>query len=290
MNLLRDLADTLRRHMAHEGYDVTKVHDDDHAALMLYHKMYRYTIEARPRQVLKAVGFECPSQHAKGIGLLENAIQRGDSLNPYRSKGIATLEARDGLLDYWGIHHFHLGTKLMEDGFVERTAELLFCLLDDRCAYFIKVATHDSSPWAKKELVDAIHINWPEIIRPYLLKDVVGVSPELNDADLAALREANVMSILKMQDGTFYLEPGLGNTTGGVHINDLRWADNVSRVAGAVEDQVHRDWQSIVENAKKLGYQLESTEPLLLANTAPFVYWDIVDPGSGYRFRRYVEN
>ena len=98
------------------------------------------------------------------------------------------------------------------------------------------------------------------------------------------------MSILTMQDGTAYLEPGLGNTTGGVQINDLRWAHNVYRIAKAIEDQVHRDWQSIINGAKKQGYYLRGIEPLLLANTAPFVYWDIVDPSSGYRFRRYVEN
>ena len=93
-----------------------------------------------------------------------------------------------------------------------------------------------------------------------------------------------------MQDGTAYLEPGLGNTTGGVHINDLRWANNVCRIAEAVEGQILRDWQIIVDGAKKQGYHLRETEPLLLANTAPFLYWDIIDPESGYRFRRYVGN
>ena len=213
MNLVKDLADLLRSCMDGKGYDVTKVQDDDHAALILYHKMHRYTIEPRPRRVLKAMGFECPPRHALGIGQLEQAIQRGDDLSPYGSKGIANLSSRDGLLDYWGIHHLHLGTKLRKDGFIGRTAELLFCHIDDTCVYFIKVATHDSSPWVKQELVETIHLNWPEVIRPYRLQDVVGVSPELSDADLKALREANVMSILMMEDRTAYLQPGLGNTT-----------------------------------------------------------------------------
>ena len=288
MNLLRNLADLVRCDMAGRGYDVKDVRDNDHGALVLYSRMRRHTIEPRPRRVLKAEGFDCPPQHSLGIKLLEQAVEAGDSLAPYRSKSIGSLAECDGLLDYWRIHHFHLGAKLTEDGFIERTAELLFCLVDDSFAYFIKIATHDSSPWAKKELVEIIHLNWPDFIKTYRLKGITGVSPEYDDSDRKILRAANATTVLDMQDGTFYLEPGLGNTTGGVHITDLRWADHMCRVAEAIEARVNRDWRSIVIDAKRQGYCLRETATLLLMEAVPDLYWVIGDPGSGYRFRQYV--
>ena len=68
MNLFKDFADAVRHHMAVRGYEVTHVEDDYHAAIMLYYKISRYTIEPRPRQVLKAPGFQRPPQHELGEG------------------------------------------------------------------------------------------------------------------------------------------------------------------------------------------------------------------------------
>ena len=109
MNLLKDLANVLRNQIKAQGYDVSHVQNDDHAALMLYSKVLRYTIEPLPRDIRKAAGFQCPQQHLLGLQQLESAIQFGSSLVPYRSKGIEKSTWSDGLLDYWGIHHLHLG-------------------------------------------------------------------------------------------------------------------------------------------------------------------------------------
>ncbi len=63
MNLLKDLANVLRNQIKAQGYDVSHVQNDDHAALMLYSKVLRYTIEPLPRDIRKAAGFQCPQQH-----------------------------------------------------------------------------------------------------------------------------------------------------------------------------------------------------------------------------------
>ena len=214
MNLFKDFADAVRHHMAVRGYEVTHVQDDDHAAIMLYYKISRYTIEPRPRQVLKAPGFQRPPQHELGIQKLEQAIQNGTSLTPYRSKSIATAASDDDLFDYWQIHHFHLGSNLMNDGFVGRTNELLFCRIEDTQAYFIRIASHDSSPWAKKELIEVIHENWPDTISSSRVSNVSSLATELDDEDRKALRRANAVTFLDMADGTIYIEPGIGRTMG----------------------------------------------------------------------------
>ena len=289
INLFKDFADAVRHDMAVGGYEVSHVQDDDHAAIMLYYKISRYTIEPRPRQVLKALGFQHPPQYELGIQKLEQAIQNGTSLTPYRSKSIATGASDDDLFDYWEIHHFHLGSNLMGDGFVERTKELLFCRVEDEHAYFIKIASHQSSPWAKKELVEIIHENWPDTISSAHVSNVLSLAVKLNDEDRRALRRANGVTFLDMADGTIYIEPGIGRTMGGLHWNDLRAADDIRRFTKRVETQVANEWPHIVDNARKLGYFPKEPVSLVMLKTIPNLHWDILDPESGYRFRQYLE-
>lgn len=288
MDLFRDFGHALRREIASQGYDATHVENDDHATAMLYHRLFRYTIPLHPRKILKPAGFECPAQYSSGLQKLEQAIEAGESLVPYSSKSIMSARLRDGLLDYWGIHHFHLGTNIMRDGFVERTDDLLFCRIDDQCAYFITVVAHNPASWTMTELVEIIHVNWPETISSYRLSGVESVSPKVTGDDLKMLRSANVSSFLTMEDGTVYHELQFGNTSGGAHVMDLRWADRVHRISKMIEEQINRDWQTIVADARSQGYSLRDTEPLLLLKTTPDWYWDIMDPESRYWFRRYV--
>ena len=288
MNLFKDFADAIRRQLTDQGYDVDSVNDNDDAAVRLYHKISRYTIESGPRHVLKAAGFECPSQYILGLQKLEQTITAGDSLLPYRSKSVSSPTWRDGLLDSWGIHHLHLGSDLTNDGFIERTNELLFCRFDSICAYFIKIAAHRPEPWVKKELVEIIHLNWPETISASRLSGVSAISPELSDEDRRRLRAANITSLLDMEDETVYVDPGFGTTTAGTHIMDLRWADQMFTIAKAIENQISSDWHRIVQDAKRQGNHLRGTEALCLRKTVPGLYWDISDQESGYWFRQYV--
>lgn len=289
MNLFKDFADLARRDMATRGYDVADVEGDDHAAVMMYLKIKRYAVQPRPRVILKAAGFQCPPQHLQGLNQLELAIRRGEDLTPYRSKNVASAGSRDGLLDYWGIHHFHLGAALMNDGFVERTEQLLFCLIHEEYACFLKVAAHNPSPWAEKDLIEVIHQNWPEVIGPYRIPNISSLSPEISDEDRKELRAANVTTFLDMQDGTIYCEPGFGNTSGGLHLTDLGRADHIRRVANAVEDRIKKNWVQIAADAKSQGYNLRDTEALTMRETIPNQYWDIMDRRTGYWFRQYLE-
>ena len=292
INLFKDFADAVRRDMAVKGHEVAHVRDDDHAAIMLYYKIWRYTIEPRPRQVLKATGFEHPPQYNLGIQQLEQAILNGTPLTPYRSKSIATAASDDDLFDYWQIHHFHLGSKLRDDGFVKRTKGILFCRIEDTQAYFIKIAPHGRSvppPWAKQELVEIIHENWPDTISSARVSNVSSLAVKLNDEDRRALRRANGVTFLDMADGTIYIEPGIGRTMGGLHWNDLSAADDIRRFTKRVETQVANEWPHIIENARRLGYFPKEPVSLTMLETIPNLHWDILDPESGYRFRQYLE-
>jgi len=285
VNLFRDFADAVRFGLANQGHDVSRVQADDHAAVMLYFKIGRYHIEALPRSIKKPPDFQCPPEHLAGLEGLERAILTGTDLQPYRSKQTQNSEFQDGLLDHWNIHHFHLGNRIEEDGLIGRTNDLLFCLMEDNCAYFIKIASHDSSPWAKKELITIIHKNWPSTLDSSRARGISGLEPKLQDEDLGKLRKAGLVTILDMEDGTFYIEPGIGRTSGGLHVQDLMRADKVNRLTDWVQGVISQTWTEICDNARKLGYHFKPPVSLKLFETVPRQYWDILEPESGYRFR-----
>ena len=81
INLLRDLGQAVRRSMSDEGYDVSPIEGDDHKTLVVWNKVKRYDIEPRPRQVLKAHGFN-PKGHEPQIDNLENAIRECHTRRP----------------------------------------------------------------------------------------------------------------------------------------------------------------------------------------------------------------
>ena len=294
IDLYRDFADAVRHQMASEGYDIESIKGDDEAAVRSYARLDRRTIAPRPREILKASNFD-PSIHEVGIAKLETAIRNGESLKPYMSKTIIDAGYHDSLLDHWGIFHFHLGTELEEGGsFVERTRDVLLCRVDDSHAYFIKVVPHGRNvppPWYEKELIEIIHNNWPESIRHALAVGVTGLSPTLNDQEVAELRrKTNIVLFLEMSDGTVYMPPGVGNTLGivatdGSSVNDTRFADWLHELTKLVEERIRNDYRRIHDNARKLGYQFIEPVSFVLAHTQPRVYWDILEPDSRFQFR-----
>ncbi len=289
MNLFKDYADAIRQGMVIQGYDIGHVQSDDHAAVMLFLKTKRYAILPQPRSIAKPDGFRCPSCQLEGLKGLENAISTGTDLRPYRSRKIESTEFLDGLLDHWNIHHFHLGRKTEADGFVNRTNELLFCLVEDDYVYFIAIMSHDSAPWAKKELITVLHKNWPRVLERCKVQGANSLYLNLQDEDYKKLRDAGIVTLLDMADGTIYIEPGIGRTSGGEHFLDLMDADKIKRTADHVQSKIESNWKSISTNARTLGYHFNGRVRLRLLRTVPFMYWDVIDPESGYLFRVYPD-
>ena len=294
IDLYRDFADAVRHQMTSEGYDIASIKRDDEVAIRSYARLNRRIIAPGPRQILKASTFD-PSNHEVGIAKLETAIRNGESLTPYMSRTITDTGYHDSMLDHWGIYHFHLGTELEEGGnFVRRTGGVLLCRFDDSHAYFIKVVPHGRSvpaPWYQKELIEIIHKNWPESIRHALATGVTGLSPRLNEQEVAELRrKSNIVLFLEMSDGTVYMPPGVGNTLGlvatdGSSVNDTRFAGRLRELTKLVEERIVDEYRRIHENARKLGYQFKEPVSFVLAQTLPDIYWDIFEPNSRFRFR-----
>ena len=289
MDLMADLGEFARCVMSDAGWNVAHVENNDHRALAAYAKLKRYLISSRPRTVLKSRQFD-PLGHEAGIEGLENAVRNGDDLNIYMTSRFDDITASDGLLDHWGIRHFHLGTEMdLDKGRISRTRHILFGLINDSHAYFIKVGTHGRDSryvWYQQEMIETIHRNWPEAIELFRTPGVTGISPKYNDpADVKSLRDANAVVLLQVEDGTVYIGPGMGTTGDGTHIHDLQFANGMSRATKQVEKHILDNYPLIRDNARRLGYYFKDPVTFRLKNARRHADWEIVETCTDYLFR-----
>ena len=291
IDLMQDLADAICAELSELGFDTSKMSGDSKEAIKAWFRVSRYAVMPSRRIVLKAQNFSTLGED-QGLEILEEKIRKGEDLNAHLSSRITDPTKPDGLLDHWGIKHLHLGTAIdSRTGRIERTKNLLLCRIDENNVYFIKVVPHGSGveePWYEKELLEIIHKNWPESIEFAKIKGVDAVSPHVEEReDIKALRHANLVTMMAMQDGTVYMPPGFGTTGDGTNVMDLLSINRIIRSATKVEERVRAEYSTIRENARKLGYHFKDDALFTLSGYSHDFCWDIIETETGYRFRVY---
>ena len=294
MDFRKDIADAARGEIANLGYDVTCLNDNDEEAVVAYFRIQRHHIPIQPREVREPSDFVCPTENEDGLTELRKAIERGDDLNPYRSKGVKNLANRpdpDPLFDHWNIRHLHLGTATDASGFIERSKHILFVQVNEKTVDFIKIYPHGTATWTKTEMLQIIHDNWPETIAWAKQPGVTSVYPEYDETDLAALRKVHVTTILAIGD-SYYVEPGIGVLGDGTHWFDRRDSDRYMRKAKYAEDFVRTHWQEIQKAVQADGFHINSPTTLQWVQEEQSdhgTYWTIRNTdGGGGAFRILV--
>ena len=148
------------------------------------------------------------------IETIKMKAKSGKDLRPYLSKGIKNLKEPDKMLNDWGVYHFHLGDRLLDDGFVNRRRELLFVYRDFKLnpnkLYFLDIYNHGD--WSKKRTIEILHNNWPEAIKTYKIEGLIDIQPVLNDEEHKLMRNAGINCAVVLDDGTSYMMLGGGIT------------------------------------------------------------------------------
>jgi hypothetical protein len=143
-------------------------------------------------------------------------LKRGLDVTPRLSRSVRksvreTVQdgSYDGLLTDWGIHHLHVGSKVEQDGFVERGNALLFVFVKDDAVHLLDLRDHKS--FTNHQLFQIIHDNWPAAIAEWRAPGAVpgSLSPKHDPSWRRRTRERlNVGT--EAADGTIYLPPGGG--------------------------------------------------------------------------------
>lgn len=222
-----------------------------------YFDCLRRDISATPRLLKVSDEFVCPVGFEAGWANLCRKIEVGESLKPHLSKAHWSLRNQDGLLDDWGVHHFHLGIEPdpRKPEFVERTLPFIFAFVTDEVFYAINTYDHVDPGWARNEVVEVIHRNWPEAISQYSLH---GASPDpMTESERLSLRKKRANAVITTKDGTIYGPfGGLVSASGmavEATINTSFWHDQIKRFQLAVEESA----EQIALQLRGLGYGIQ---------------------------------
>lgn len=207
-----------------------------------------------PRNVVASTEFTCSPAYAAGVALIRQKAENGEDLIPHQSRGLLDPDYNDALLNHWGIHHFHLGIVLEQDGFIERTGPLLFASVTDTHFYMINVCNHGD--WTRQGLVEILHNNWPDEFGEHKCPGAVGLERKVSDNDIRQLRDAGVNTFIQISDGSVYGSAGGGYTTSRLSIDVIVEYNSYVYFLKECEEYVINNIQELVEIARQKGVEI----------------------------------
>jgi len=236
---------------------------------------------SQPRKVWIADNFHCPDAVRAGWELLHDKIIKGESVLPHLSTGHASVTNLDGLLNDWNIHHLHLGTTphCSKPQFVKRTKQVLLAAITDTEFYAVFVLPKHGG-WAVKDIIETLHQNWLELLRPYRVHMVT--DENLDKDKRKSVRDAKVQVFTAVSDGTVYMPIGGGVALSGVSIVAVRRAaqtfGEVKRLQSIVQEQIDNFLVPLRERGYTDGHDIRA----MLVSIRPGQY-DIWFPEHNFR-------
>ena len=252
-NFKADLISMARQHLA-EQWGPSTAQFPDERAVITYCDSLRRRPAVRPRKVWLADDFCCPPDQEGGWKILREKISTGADIAPHLSTSHESVTNRDGLLNEWGVHHFHLGTKPhgkpKHSCYVERTGPLLFAMVRDDDFYAINIYPHKA--FERSTVIESIHRNWPQQVDKYRVNGICGEM--LTEEQRKRVRKVNCGTLTTLSDGTVYMPIGGGVCSSGEGLEAVLRArkllGEVKRLQSALEDRV----ASFIPELRRCGY------------------------------------
>ena len=198
-----------------------------------------------------------------GIDFVQKKLEQGVDITSHMSKRILDGTFPDLLFSDWGIYHLHLGLS-MKGNFIERTGEVLFLSIQGSRAYFIDVRDHgkngEKHVFAQFDLLQILANEFPEVIKPFELKAITGLSHNVTDPEEISIYRNGGVSLAHEINGKVYAPMGGGITTASTSVRVveetdrlLSWADdlekNINEKRDTIDSILSRDVNYEADNA-----------------------------------------
>ena len=206
VDLFSDLAEKCRTELQRSGYSVPDGSDEE--IIRAYLNVRHRRVPIRPRRIHK-ISYLVPPEPVIGEKEFLNKVEAGDDLRPHQSTQLEKVDFEDGMLNDFGIQHFHLGTKPHSRNpvFVARTEMLLFALVKEEDFYSLGCYKHGS--WSKISLLDSIHANWRGLIDSHSI-NAIELQQPFDDSEHEKLRNSGINVLTQRPDGEIHVGPGGG--------------------------------------------------------------------------------
>lgn len=242
-DFLGDYAVRCGERLIEAGYTVPA--GDPQAVIGGYLNIRHRRVRSRPRAFHMAQ-YAVPTHLTAGHAMLQQEVEEGRDLWPRQSRSIAKSGVDDGMLNDYGIQHFHLGTTpdTKHTGLSQGTKELVFAFVRDDDFYSIGIFDHDG--WSMQSLLDLVHSNWPTLMTPFEVNGIVDVAVSYSDEEVAALRKNGVNVLTKRPDGTIHVGPGGGMASDGTSGATVRDLLRITRFIAEYETTVVSDFTNAI--------------------------------------------
>ena len=289
MNLLGDLNEILQIELKDLGYQIQE--KDTHKLLAALFNLQDKTVSVKRREVhiskeLRAKELKKP--YDDYLKQIKNKFKNGKDINPHLSRWSVKPYRKDLLLYDWGIHHLHLGNKLNNKGFIERSDYILFIVLKKEDVYFIDVTEHkldDRTEFAQQYLLGIVKRNWPHLLEHAKIKGATGLSQKFGDKGYSELRNSGA-TILVEVDGEAFALIGGGVTSARTSLAHMRKIDNVSGALRKLEDDLRQRQNRLKEMTSELKISSIETDFRLVLEERAFY---IVESHSGNKIIKVEE-
>lgn len=205
----------------------------------------------------------------RAVFFLRECFTEGKNVNGFLSKRIVNAtgpKSKDGLLWDFGMHHLHLSMEATASGFVDRSDYLLFAIVRDDTAYFVDVRPHHDPHgllWVRQDLLRIVQSNWPDLIKPNILKGILPGMP-LSDEERKALRKRNMVCGMEM-DGTVAVPLGGGTTLDGSSLMCITGAQQLLHQVRSHQELFESHRLEIASSLKEHGIDISGTPRLRMA-------------------------
>lgn len=215
INFIRDVASRCLEELARAGYSPNPSGDEN--AIYTYFSIRHRRVRSQCRTVHKA-DYDVPEHLVAGEQQFLAKVAAGGDLWPHQSRKIGNLSIEDGMLNDYGIQHFHLGVvhDPHRPQLITGTKELLYAIVRDHDFYAIGIDDHNC--WTKRALVDTVHKTWPNLTEPYTFKGVQGLTRIHTDDEVKRLRSAGINISQQRPDGKVQIGMGGGVAANGSSI------------------------------------------------------------------------
>ena len=190
--------------------------DRDYLAVKYYNIRNRLPTQ-RKREVHICRGVNCPPNLQSGFEMLKRELKEGSNLLPRMSRATKDLDASDGMLNDWGIQHFHLGMvpdKKYPD-LVQGDKFIAYVYMTEDDAFVITIDDHGK--WGEKCLLEKLLADFPHVLDDWKT-DAHELSFEADGKDRDSLRKAHInMGVIL--NGTVYMRPYGGDAMDGSSVN-----------------------------------------------------------------------
>mgnify|MGYP005989007227 CR=1 FL=1 len=271
-NFIEDTAAHCANLLAAAGYAVPAGDAESH--IRLYVSVKHRRADTRPRRVHKAP-YTVPAELQQGEQEFLAKVEAGDNIWPHQSRKITKTKAEDGMLNDFGIQHFHLGTEPdpKHIGLVKGGEYVLFGVVRPNDFYAIGIYGHE---WTRREVLEEVRKHFPHLLEPYIIKgppDGSGISlaRKISDEEYATLREKNVNTAYEGDDGTVYMGMGGGISSSG---NSFQVTRDTDKLIIHLEDMQNDLIQQLGPKIEAKGMPDSTVLKLQWRGNKPFVVTD----------------